>query len=699
MKNLVLVFCGLLFCGPASAAVIPLTGAAPNFSSHAGQLLVQRHAEALGAPGATVRYLRADTVPGGHAYRYRQVHAGLPVLNGAATVLVLNGRLVALTGDLWSVRSLPVPDRRLTPAAASRALVRAMPGARVRHASRAIWSGQGILGAGNAREVWVMDVITASPFGLWEIYLDAGSGKILSGRSAMQHADGQVYSTNPVVGKLVTKSLVRLDKKDALTGTYARVQRCNLKDQTTVTCDNLAKADAKGDFVYAPKEPSISDEFAEVQGYYHVDAFHNYLSSNFGFKRPGSTQQIGVVVNFHLIYGSSGQKQGYPNAFFGDIDGDKKGDLVFGQASRDFVYDADVVYHEFTHSAVDATSDLSMSMDSLGANVTPMALNEGFADLFSSAFTNDGVVGDYSKPGGIRQLTGAASCPGGLSGQSHEDGLIWSRSVWAVRSKLNDTKTFDQILYTVMSTLNGAAGFADADKLFRQVAKVKDATLEAAAAAEFKSRGLTTCSRFIPLTENLTRQGYIYGVGMTPGMAIFPFGYQYELKVPKDAEELTLFVKGYGWGGNGSIAAYVRSGDPVKYSYSGSTYDLIKSNTTDTLVIDKNSKAPLVPGSTYYVLPLNAGKQTTVFNISYSVKLKAPPLPDMPMTPDMGATPDQTPPGLDSPVAYVDGADNESGLTDRTGCSCSLEGDGTAPLLPLLMVLGLWVVFRRRAGV
>ena len=698
MKKLVPVLCSLLISGTATAKVIPLSAAAHNFSARAAQQLVLKHAEQLGGPGATVRYLRADTVPGGHAYRFQQIHGSLPVLQGKANLLVINNRLVALTGSLWDLRSFNSPTERLDRQAASMALTAAMPGARVRHSHRAIWSGQGILGAGRAREVWVMDVITANPFGLWEVYLDAGSGKVLTSRSAMQHASGQVYSTNPTVGQLVTKSLVRLDKKDALAGTYAKAQRCNLKNQTTVTCDSLAKADDKGDYIYKPKEPSISDEFAEVQGYYHVDAFHNYLASTFGFKRPGSTQQIDVVVNFHLIYGS-GKPTGYQNAFYGDITGDKKGDLVFGQASRDFVYDADVVYHEFTHSAVNDTSDLTMSVDSLGANVTPMALNEGFADLFSSMFAGDGVVGDYSKPGGIRQLIGAASCPKGLSGESHADGLIWSRSVWAVRSKLKDTKTFDEVLYTVMSTLPTTAGFADADKLFRQVAKAKDPALEATAAAEFKSRGLTTCTRFIPLPQNLTRQGYIYGVGMTPGMAVFPFGYQYQLQVPKDAEELTLFVKGYGYGGGGSIGAYVRSGSPVTYSYSGSTYDMIKSNTSNTLVIDKNSKAPLVPGSTYYVLPLNAGKQTTVFNISYSVKLKAPPLPDMPMTPDMGATPDQTPPGLDSPVAYVDGADNESGLTDRTGCSCSLEGDGTAPLLPLLMVLGLWVVFRRRAGV
>ena len=693
MKKLVLVLCSLLISSSATAAVIPLSGPANYLTTRAAQRVVLAHAEQLGGRGAAVRFVRADTVPGGHVYRFQQVHGSLPVLNGGANVLVLNKRLVALTGTLWDLRSYAAPDRRLTAGAARVALGKAMPGSRVRHSHRAIWSGQGILGAGQGREVWVMDVITARPFGLWEVYVDAGSGKILSGRSTMAHAKGQVYSTNPTVGKLVTKTLERLDKKTALTGTYAKVQRCSLTNQTKVDCDNLAKADAKGDFIYTPKEPSVSDEFAEVQGYYHVDAFHNYLSSNFGFKRPGSTQQIGVVVNFHLIYGSSGQKQGYPNAFFGDIDGDKKGDLVFGQASRDFVYDADVVYHEFTHSAVDATSDLSMSMDSLGANVTPMALNEGFADLFSSAFTNDGVVGDYSKPGGIRQLTGAASCPGGLSGQSHEDGLIWSRSVWAVRSKLNDTKTFDQILYTVMSTLNKTAGFADAEKLFRQVAKVKDAALEAKAAAEFKSRGLTTCSRLIPLTENLQRRGYIYGVGMSPGMAVFPFGYQYTLEVPKGAESLTLFVKGYGYGGGGAIAAYVRSGKSVDYSYSGSTYDMIKSNTTDTLVIDKDSKAPLVPGSTYYVLPLNAGKQTSMFMISYTVKLKGPPVPDL-GPPDTGV-PDQTPAQLDTYVASAD-ANDESGLTDRTGCSCSVDAAAAAPTLPLVLVLGVWLVLRRR---
>ena len=691
MKRLVVVLCSLLVSGPAAAEVIPLTGSAHGLTAATAQQVVLEHAERLGARGAAVRFVRVDTVPDGHAWRFEQVHGSLPVLDGGATLVEISGRLVALTGALFKTGSLQVPDRRLNRAAASQAVTAALPGSRVRHASRAILAGSA---AARAREVWVLDVIRSNPFGLFEIRVDVGSGKILSSRSTMSHVNGQVYSTNPTVGQLVTRVLPRLTKKTELAGTYANVQRCSLKNQTEVKCDRLAKPDDKGDFVYKPKEPSISDPFAEVQGYYHVDRFHNYLASSFGFKRPGSTQQIDVVVNFHILQGSG--TQGYPNAFFGDLNGDKRGDLVMGQSKRDFVYDADVVYHEFTHSAVDATSDLSMTMDNLGANVTPMALNEGFADLMSSIFAGDSVVGDYSKPGGIRTLTGAASCPKGLSGESHQDGVIWGRSVWTARSKLKDTKAFDEVLFTVLSTLNNDASFQDADKLFRTVAKAKDATVEAAATAEFKARGLPTCDRFIPLTENLTRQGYIYGVQMAPGMQVFPFGYQYKIDVPKDAEELTIFLRGYGYGGGGSIAGYIRSGKPVGYSYSGSTYDLIKSNTVNTIIIDKNSKAPLQPGTTYYVLPLNAGKQTTVFMISYQAKLKGPTVPDMPLPPDMGA-PDQPAPRVDTTIAKADAGEDDNGLADRTGCSCSTDSAGAAPLLPLVLFLGLgWVVLRRR---
>ncbi len=690
MKRSALLLCSLLVSGPAAAEVISLSGPAKGLTANRAQQLVLQHAERLGAPGAAVRLKRVDTVPDGRAWRFEQVHGSLPVLDGGATLVVINQRLVALTGALFKTGSFVAPDRRLDRAAASQALVAALPGSRVRHASRAVLAGPA---ARRAREVWVLDVIRSNPFGLFEVRLDAGSGKILASRSTMSHVKGQVYSTNPVVGKLVTEDLPRLDKKTALTGTYAHVQRCNIKNQTEVKCDNLAKPNDKGDFIYKPKEPSISDPFAEVQGYYHVDRFHNWLSSSFGFKRPGTTQQIDVVVNFHVL-NSSGKPQGYPNAFFGDLNGDKKGDLVMGQSSRDFVYDADVVYHEFGHSAVDETSNLSMTMDNLGANVTPMALNEAFADLMSSAFTNDSVVGDYSKPGGIRTLTGVASCPKHISGESHQDGLIWGRAVWTARSKLKDTKVFDEVLYTVLSTLNKNASFKDAEKLFRTVAKAKDATVEAAAAAEFKARGLPTCERFIPLTENLTRQGYIYGVRMAPGMQVFPFGYQFKIEVPKDTEELTIFLRGYGWGGNGAIAGYIRAGKPVEYSYSGSTYDLIKSNTTNTIVIDKDSKAPLQPGTTYYVLPLNAGKQTTVFMISYKAKIKGPPQPDMPITPDMGA-PDQAP--IMADTARADTGEDPS-LANRTGCSCRVDGGASAPLLSLALALVALAWWRRKKG-
>ena len=696
MKKYLLVLCSVLWSGPAAGEVILLDGAAAGISPRSAGRLVQQHLEQLRARGAVLRFTHVDAVPGGRAFRFQQVHAGLPVLHARATVLVLGGRLTALTSSLQSLGSNAAPARRLTRQAAQQALVDAVPTARVRHASRAIWTGGGALGAA-AREVWVLDVMTHSPLGLWEAYIDAGTGKLLSGRSTMQHVKGQVYSTNPTVGQLVTKDLLRLTKKTALDGTYAKAQRCKIVDQTKVTCDVQAKPDTNGDFIYKPKEPSIDDPFAEVQGYFHVDQFHNWLSSSFGFKRQGD-QRIDVVVNLHMVQGS-GSPQGYPNAFFGDLNGDKKGDLCFGQSSRDFVYDADVIYHEFTHSAVGETSKLTLAFDNLGANVSPMALNEGFADLMSSVYTNDHIVGDYSKAGGIRQLKGNASCPKWLSGESHQDGLIWAHAVWAVRATLSDTKAYDKALYTTMATLASSAGFADADTLFRQILKAADPTLEAKAAAEFKKRGLTGCSRFIPLTENLSRQGYIYGKRMVMGAAVFPFGYQYTIKVPKDAESLTLYIKGHGWGGGGSIGAYLRSGQPVQYSYSNSTYDLIKSNTTTTLVVDKNSKAPLVPGSTYYVLPLNAGNQTTVFNITYQTKLKAPPQPDISLPPDMGTSPDQTPPNRqDAAAPRADWRDDSTGLTDRSGCSCELQGTaGGSSLLLVGLLLGLLGWRRRRA--
>ena len=689
MNRCCLIFLGLLVPATALAGtVVPLSGAVRGELSHAATQMALQHTEAMGYGAAQLRLSRVMALRQGSVVRLHQVRHGLPVLDASVAVLVLDGKFVALSGKLFDVRGhLAAPAAsRLSAAAAQRAVLELAPNATVRRSRLAIFSAVGL----GARTVWVADVLIPSPFAIRQMLIDARTGKVLLSRSAMQHVKGKVYSTNPTVGKLVTNDLERLSgKKDALVGTYAKVQRCKLVTQSKVTCDSLAKSDKDGNFIYDPKEPAIDDAFAEVQGYYHVDRIHNWLATSFKFQRKGN-QQINVVANFHYT-SSGGQPTGYPNAFFGDMTGDGVGDLVFGQSSRDYIYDADVVYHEFTHSVVHDTANLTLTLDNLGAHGEPGSLNEGYADILSSTFAGDGIVGDYSKPGGIRQLTGKVhSCPKDLLGETHEDGKIWGKATWAIRAKAKDVKVFDEILYNTLASLTKTSGLADASKMFVQVAKAKDPTLAQEADAIFKARGMDTCSRIIPLAQNSSRQGYIMGKRIAPSLSSFPFSYQFELDVPKDATEVTVYLRGYGYGG-ARIGAYIRKDKPVEFSYNGSTYDRVKGTSSNTEVLTtKDAKNPLVPGSKYYVLPLNTGNNTGVFNVSWSAKVTKP-------DPDMGL-PDQSVPDQTITVLVDAGPDGgEADTPPREGCgSCDVGGRGPGAWLLLLGLAGVLVLRRRR---
>ncbi len=131
---------------------------------------------------------------------------------------------------------------------------------------------------------------------------------------------------------------------------------------------------------------------------------------------------------------------------------------LYFQGNRDFAYDGDVVYHEFTHAIVYTLAPdlLSSWHDEQGSHVEPGAMNEGWADYFSASFTNDSITGQYSAPGldgetGLRDADNDAACPDALIGEVHQDSLPWSGALWEIR--------------TTVATRLGAGAIADYDRL------------------------------------------------------------------------------------------------------------------------------------------------------------------------------------------------------------------------------------------
>jgi Zn-dependent metalloprotease len=637
--------------------------------------------------------LRATVTPlrGGSVVRLTQVLRGRPVHSAELAVLVLGGRAIAATGELATIER-ELGREALSEGAARVLVAHALAGATVHRSAAAVRVRRG-----EARPVWIVDASRVSPPGAWRVVVDAESAELLESASRLRFAGAaSIYPANPTLTSLKQVTLEGLESTTELRGVHADVVSCG-SAQGKVSCERLAKPDLAGDFLYQPNDPSVSDPFVEANAYYHVDLFHRWLAKRFLFARKGK-QQIQVLVNYHTET-SSGSTQGLYNAFYGDGDGDGAPELVFGQGSRDFAYDADVIYHEFTHSAIAETSDFSPVVDDLGFNLMPLALGEAFADLFSSTFLDDPNVGDYA--GGksaLRSLAGTAvRCPDDLSGEEHQDGLIWGRAAWAVRAGAPSKEVFEDVLYTTMAALTSHATVADTAKLFEKVAQQTSAPLAQVASGIIAARSLTSCERIVPLVEGKQRTGWTYGTSI--GMTVVPAPMQYKIVVPLDATRLQVNAKASAWmGATGTIGAFIRRDQPVVYAGSKSTYDVLLLNGQNSAILDVGDpEQPLTPGATYYVLPVNVGANETMYRISYGL---------------LRATPDAGPPGADlsgtrdlarGELATGRDAGQRVGgepapPSEGSGCTCAVASGAESPAFALALALAALALGRLRAS-
>jgi hypothetical protein len=481
-----------------------------------GRDIVALH-EALG-PSALVtsgvdRFVDGDTI-----VRFAQTFRGLPVIGrGAAVRLSRAGQPITTMVDLE--RDLPAIDPLVTGAdAASAASAFTAFGASASDAHLVVWP---TLDRG-ARLAWA--VLPRVPAGIPtspRVIVDAATREILEARDLVTFAKATVFASNPAKSPTASS----FDLPIANTGTTLTndfVQASNCIDNKTVkpvdffnfkldvhVCDleQVATADANGDFVYPPADVAGSSEarvdpFSEVSMYFHASRAYAFFRELQGAPDAQVVvdKPLRVIANLQLPEGlMSGDLakaanpdlplQTFQNAFFApaagglgeifqQLYGFKAGALWFGQGpKRDYAYDGDVVYHELTHAVVDATLKLTAwHADARGAIDAPGAMNEAIADYFSSAITGDPDCGEYAAadmglPEGqpIRTLVNQDDCSG-LVGEVHIDSTLFSGALWSARTSLpeSDRIKFDAALYKAMrsSSGNGDLGFEDVAKLF-----------------------------------------------------------------------------------------------------------------------------------------------------------------------------------------------------------------------------------------
>lgn len=257
---------------------------------------------------------------------------------------------------------------------------------------------------------------------------------------------------------------------------------------------------------------------------------------------------------------------------------------LYFQGSRDFAYDGDIVFHEFTHAVVHSyVPELgSLWHDEQGANAESGALNEGWSDYFAASFTGDSATGEYGGAAitggelGLRDADNDKRCPEDLSGEVHDDSEPWSGALWDLRAAViaalgeEAVRELDQALLLALAESEVHESFAlQASRVIDVVESVFGAELKLAAEAAFEAHNLSACVRVQPLSVlredgdvDLLRKDRLFvsspvEVGTTD---LAPAVVQFRVEVPAGA---TAFALDWKQQGGGLASQFTGPADPV----------------------------------------------------------------------------------------------------------------------------------------
>ncbi len=744
----------LLFSGAANAHDGRPRFVSGPFAAHTGSdsVSVARSALATTLAGgeAELAHARTTRVAGrDRVVRFQQLHRGVPVaFRGASVVLQGNGAPLYAVTRVEAVLpdTTPAIDASVAADAAGRALGSATTGSDARLA---------IVPVNGAATLAYVVYPSARSLGIpWApvVLVDARSARLLGGwNAAVSAGAAKVYPANPVASPNLVDVVLPVGA-GVTTLENERVKSLNCIDTKQVkpvnfmglnfnahVCDLLqtATADVNGDFPQAPGgDTEPEDAFSELSMFYHVNQGYAFFQA-LGMSDL-DTKPLPTISNLRLPDGYQSTdlaKMANPNlplvpfqnAFFApanpifsSIFGLPGSAMWFGQGPlRDYSYDGDVVYHEFTHAVVDHTLKLvgNWHADAQGLVDSPGAMNEALADFFAAVITGDSKMGEYAAkdlaPGltAIRDLSNDLTCPANLSGEVHSDSQFWSAGLWKARSALAPAarSKFDQALFDVMAAAPGGdLGFEDLSELFVESVKAEiDQTAADALSQELKQRGaLPACQRVRewagqPLsgTDKFMSNALI-APGLRSALGSLPYApgvLQFHVAVPaattlnvqftqvKVSSSSNLpFLQGTPF----APKLLVRWGDePIRFSYdpdfaatSDALVDVSLASNTGTAVLE-------VPAGTTsaYVMIVNAGDQDGGYK-SLAFEFSG--------TPDAGPADGGDDAGTDAGTGGSAAKKADSGGDD--GCGCRAAGSARSGWTLALGALALGALVGRR---
>ncbi len=405
-----------------------------------------------------------------------------------------------------------------------------------------------------------------------------------------------------------------------LVGPYARVRSCTRDlergsevplnfggfalNLTTCVPESVARPGEDGTYLQfeAPETPADDDAaFSEVMMYHHMQVIHDYYKDIHGLTDRDHPLEAITNVQAHVDLCDEWAKianaafipeESLDQLPFG-LDFGLTGDaIVFsGTDTRNFSFDAAVIYHEYTHAMLGATRLNAVFSDGQGLNNLPGALNEAYADYFAVAITDSSAVGNYALNdlgtfavcgfplggGGnlARDMQNERTCPNDLTAEVHADSEIFSSALWEVRAELGPADADRVILAAVLSLTNASDFEVAADATIDAALDLLGEEAEATVTAAFEARGILGCKRLLPAAR-IGERGLPLTLEANGAFSPNPFpgytpGYlQASFEVPAGATtmEVSLALQATNGGGGATVDVAFRPGlEPITYGY------------------------------------------------------------------------------------------------------------------------------------
>ena len=320
---------------------------------------------------------------------------------------------------------------------------------------------------------WQVDFRTKEPLGRWRVFVDARNGSILEVRDRIMHGNvtGDVWLHNPVqdptpIPLPLRDAYVIIGGNLAVTDAMGDYDDGGASTVTTFLAGPYCRAtneDAPDVTYTGPPDvvwsyPLWDTHFDEVNVFYHVNIFHDYLRNTLGFS--GADIQLPAMV--HLGTGYNNAYYDGTGIFFGDGD---------GVNWTDFAQD-DVIYHEYGHFMFDRAISMGYGWNEVGG------MDEGGADFFSCTSRGDPELGEAVRlNGNIRNLDNKTFNPPRIypdflianNFEPHRGGEVWGGALWDIRKDIGrmaiDPVAWEALFYLPPAPLflDGRAGCVQAD--------------------------------------------------------------------------------------------------------------------------------------------------------------------------------------------------------------------------------------------